>query len=262
MGPEARLTFLGHACVALELAGTLLVTDPLLRPRVAFLRWTAPVPRVGPLLPAAAVLLSHLHQDHCDLPSLARLGRHRTLVVPAGTEGVFARRGFTRVVPLRAGESYAVGPVRVTATHAEHDGRRQPFGPRCSRALGYLLSAAGRCVYFAGDTDLFAGMADLAPDLDLALLPVAGWGTGLGPGHLDPVRAAEAARLLRPALAVPIHWGSLQPLWTRRSEQVRAAPPQAFAAEVAHHRLATRVRVLAPGSSLTLPERPGPQGPC
>ena len=58
-------------------------------------------------------------------------------------------------------------------------------------ALGYLIRGSHQ-IYFAGDTDLFEGMATLAPRLDLVLLPIWGWGPSLGPGHLDPRRAAEA----------------------------------------------------------------------
>jgi L-ascorbate metabolism protein UlaG (beta-lactamase superfamily) len=83
-------------------------------------------------------------------------------------------------------------------------------------ALGYLIRGS-RQIYFAGDTDLFEGMATLAPRLDIALVPIWGWGPSLGPGHLDPRRAAEALRLLRPRLAVPIHWGTYYPLWPGRS---------------------------------------------
>ena len=76
-------------------------------------------------------------------------------------------------------------------------------------------------MYFAGDTDLFDDLAAIGP-LDLALVPVAGWGAKVGPGHLDPERAAEAVRLLKPKIAVPIHWGTFAPMhrcrtWSRRT---------------------------------------------
>jgi len=78
-------------------------------------------------------------------------------------------------------------------------------------ALGYLIRGSHR-IYFAGDTDLFEGMATLSAGLDVALVPIWGWGPSVGPGHLDPRRAAEALRLLHPRLAVPIHWGTYAPL--------------------------------------------------
>ena len=52
-------------------------------------------------------------------------------------------------------------------------------------------------------------MEELAGRIDVALLPIAGWGPRLGPGHLNPQRAAEAAALIRPRVAIPIHWGTL-----------------------------------------------------
>jgi L-ascorbate metabolism protein UlaG (beta-lactamase superfamily) len=93
-------------------------------------------------------------------------------------------------------------------------------------------------------------MADLAP-IDAALLPVAGWGPTLGPGHMDAERAAEAAALLRPAVAVPIHWGTLHPRGRRRGAWFHR-PPHRFAARVAQLAPEVDVRVLEPGAALEL----------
>jgi L-ascorbate metabolism protein UlaG (beta-lactamase superfamily) len=106
--------------------------------------------------------------------------------------------------------------------------------------------AGERRVYFAGDTDLFAEMAVLAPELDLALLPVWGWGPKVGPGHLDPVRAAEALRLLQPRMAVPIHWGTLAPFW-KRARGLAAEPALAFQRHAREVAPDVEVRVIPPG---------------
>jgi L-ascorbate metabolism protein UlaG (beta-lactamase superfamily) len=157
---------------------------------------------------------------------------------------------------VRAGDEIRIRGVVVRATAAEHPGHRlgplrapwrRDVGPR---ALGYVVSGR-RLVYFAGDTDLFAGMADLAPGLDLALLPVWGWGPRVGRGHLDPMRAALALRLLRPRVAVPIHWGTLAVLWRRAASGPPAEPAVTFqrlAREVAP---SVEVRVLQPGAGTT-----------
>src|SRR5690606_28842944 len=118
--------------------------------------------------------------------------------------------GFRDVREVAAGEQTEVAGVPIAATPAVHDGRRHPLAAP-GEAVGYVVGPPGRRVYFAGDTDIFDGMADLADGLDLALVPVWGWGPSLGPGHLDPDAAAAALRLLRPRLAVPIHWGTLFP---------------------------------------------------
>ena len=80
--------------------------------------------------------------------------------------------------------------------------------------VGYVVRVAGRAVYFAGDTDLFDGMRELGP-LDVALLPIWGWGQTLGERHLNPESAAIATKWLDPTTVVPIHWGTYSPLASR-----------------------------------------------
>jgi L-ascorbate metabolism protein UlaG (beta-lactamase superfamily) len=246
-----RIGFLGHSTVVIELEGTRLLTDPLLRGRIAHLRrQVAAVDRAMSADPAA-VLISHQHHDHLDLPSLRDLGRDTPLVVPAGAGAWLGRRGFTAVTELSVGDTTDVGRLTITAVPAAHDGRRPP-GLWRAAALGYLV-AGRRTVYFAGDTEIFDGMSELAPDLDVALLPVAGWGPKLGPGHMDPLDAARAAALLLPRLAIPIHWGTLLPIGiASRHRAALADPPRLFAEHVARLAANVQVRILAPGGETTL----------
>ena len=141
--------------------GFRVLTDPVLRSHLMFLR------RVVPPLSAAAydgvdiVVISHLHHDHCDLPSLTMLGRDCLIVVPSGADDFLRGNGFRNVVGPR---SRPVTPRR--AGHpdrdpAVHDGKRKPFGPKAA-AVGYLITSADFSVYFAGDTDLFPAMRDLS----------------------------------------------------------------------------------------------------
>lgn len=247
--PGTGVRFLGHATFELDLGAATVLTDPLLRQRVTFLRRLAPPPR--PPSPApTAVVVSHLHHDHCDLRSLSLLGPSTPVVVPAGGADLLRRHGFDAVVPLASGQSWSAGELTVTATPARHSGRREPWGPSAG-AVGYLLETPGHRVYFAGDTDLFAQMEGLGAPLDLALVPVGGWGPRLGPGHLDPVRAAEAVVRLRPRVVVPMHYGSFGPVGYRPSAATRRAPAQEFAREVQRRSPSTHVRVLAPGSGRT-----------
>jgi len=249
---SVRLTFVGHATVRLQTDEAALVTDPVLRTRVAFLRSTGVDAAPASRLPPSVALVSHLHRDHCDLRSLRSLGGNLTLVVPGGTAAFFTRHGFRRVIALDAGQSCRVAGFTVTATEAEHDGRRWPVGPH-RRATGFVVGVAGRRVYFAGDTDLFEAMAGLDQP-DVALLPVWGWGQSIGPGHLDPGRAADAVELIRPQLAVPIHWGTLRPVWHKsRSLRHPSSPAMQFAEHVRARQEPTRVEVLMPGESLELP---------
>jgi L-ascorbate metabolism protein UlaG (beta-lactamase superfamily) len=196
-----RLRWLGHSTVLIELDGVRLLTDPLLRSRVLHLRRSPPLPLDG-LAELDAVLISHVHYDHLDLPSLGRLGRKIAIVAPTGAGRVLGRRGFASVIELSAGDETRVGPLVVHAVPAEHAARRL-LGPQVE-ALGYVVRGSKR-LYYSGDTALFPGMADLSPRTDVALLPIWGWGPSLGTGHLDPRSAARALALTRPGVAVPIH---------------------------------------------------------
>jgi L-ascorbate metabolism protein UlaG (beta-lactamase superfamily) len=236
--------------VLLEVGGVRLLTDPALRPWFAHLKrhGAAPAPEITERV--NAVLVSHLHLDHLDPASLSRLPRGVRLIVPRGAGDFLRGRGFPHVEELAPGQSQDVGGVEVLATPAVHDGRRWPFrGPRAS-PIGFVVRGA-HSIYFAGDTDLFEGMAALEPGLDLALLPVWGWGPTLGPGHLDPERAARAAQLLRPRMAVPIHWGTFYPRGRRMGDRL-TAPPREFSDRVAELAPEITVRVLEPGESLAL----------
>jgi L-ascorbate metabolism protein UlaG (beta-lactamase superfamily) len=244
--------YVGHSTVLIELDGVRLLTDPLLRRRVLHLLRRSPVD-LEPLRSPDAVLISHAHRDHLDLPSLRKLDRKVTAIVPRGLARPVERIGFERVVEVDEGDSVSIGSVEVRATHAEHDERRR-IGRLSGASLGYAIGGTHR-IYFAGDTSLFPEMDGLVPDLDLALIPIWGWGPTLGSGeHLDPAGAAEAVRLLRPRVAVPIHWGTYRPLHhgVRHDPDFLTEPAEDFVREMAKTAPEVEVRVLQPGERLEL----------
>jgi L-ascorbate metabolism protein UlaG (beta-lactamase superfamily) len=246
-----RIVFLGHATFLIELAGIRLLTDPLLRDRVAHLRRQVP-PISGELTDGVqAALISHMHLDHLDLASLRRLGPDVRLLVPAGAGAWLRKRGFTAISELAAGDAATVAHLTVVAVEARHDGRRLPGGVR-AEAVGYVVRGPSS-IYFAGDTGLFGGMAELGPGLDAALLPVAGWGSRLGPGHMSPLEAARAASLIQPRLAIPMHWGTLLPIGASRARRARLGDPaRAFVRHVAELAPGVQVRILSPGAETAL----------
>ena len=249
--PADRIVFLGHATILIEVGGVRLLTDPLLRARVVHLRRQTALMDLSVSAHPDAALISHLHHDHLDLASLRLLGSDTPLLVPAGAGAWLRRRGFETVTEMRVGEVARVGAVTITAIEARHEGRRHPGGPR-AQALGYLVGGRQE-VYFAGDTELFDGMRRGPQQLDVALLPVAGWGPKLGPGHMDPLDAARAVRLLKPRVAIPVHWGTLLPIGAATRLRARLAdPPRLFARHVAQLAPEVEVRVLAPGEATTL----------
>jgi L-ascorbate metabolism protein UlaG (beta-lactamase superfamily) len=240
--------------VLIELDGVRLLTDPLLRGRLLHLLRVAGPVDTATLAEVDAALVSHFHYDHLDLGSLRSLGMSARVVVPAGGAGYLRKRGFARVDELGIGDEVQVGPVTVRATRAEHDTRRGLLSGN-TIAVGYAVLGSAR-VFFAGDTDLFDELDGLVPDLDVALLPVAGWGPRLPAGHLDPRGAAEAVRRLRPRIAVPIHWGTYLRIGLPRDEALLRAPAEEFAEHVQKLAPEVEVEILPVGGALEVPGRP------
>lgn len=231
------------------------LTDPVLRNRVIHLRRHADEP--GPEFQRSvdAILISHIHYDHLDLPSLRRFGRDVPLIVPQGAGRLLRRAGFIAVTELRTGEATTVrslenppSRIEVHAVPARHGGRRRPFGTE-AEAVGFEMHGSRR-VYFAGDTDFFPGLSEISGDLEVALLPIWGWGPSIGSGHLDPAGAARAAAVLDPAVSIPIHWGTFFPIGLRRWRgESLVTPPDSFERALREIDPGLETTILRPGES-------------
>lgn len=256
--------FLGHSTVRVELAGHTVLTDPVLTDHVGLLRRVVPSLHPSSWSDVDLVLISHLHGDHLHLPSLRLLEPDVRIVVPRGAGAWLRSLGFRYVEEMAPGEVVVHGELHLRAVHADHSGHR--WGPRFThgpqaQAVGYLVEGAGCTVYVSGDTGLFEDMQLLGQrGIDVAVLPVWGWGPSLGPGHLDPARAAEATSRLQPRVAIPVHWGTLAvrgatslPGLRGRMRMLLVQPPHTFAAAVAERGLDTYVAVTAPGSPVVMP---------
>ena len=281
--PLIRVTWLGHASVVLDLDGVRLVTDPLLRRHAGLLRRRGDQPDADVWRSTDAVLLSHLHHDHAELGSLRLLGDVPVLTAPSsarwlterGLRGVGLRntdwfrvdaRGPGELVRDRLGsEPVPVGGgVRVRLCPAVHGHRPMPHRPNA--ANGHLVRGASACVWVAGDTSVYPGMLRL-PDLagapvDVALVPVGGWGPRLSEGHMGPLTAARACAFVGARFAVPVHWGTLHaPASTRLPPGWMDRAGDAFAAALAREAPDCLPIVLRPGESWTatlrLAESPG-----
>jgi L-ascorbate metabolism protein UlaG (beta-lactamase superfamily) len=251
-----RITYIGHATVLIELDGVRLLTDPLLRHRIAHLHRRRPYPSFDNLSPLDAILISHHHFDHLDIPSLKKLGGVTRLIGPPGTADMLQRHGFTRVEEVTVGEKVTVGSLTIEAVFADHFSQRLPWGPRTD-CVGFMVygqpeAPSGRTsIYFAGDTDIYPEME--AFKVDIALMPIWGWGPTLGDGHMDPETAAKALALIQPKMAIPIHWGAFHPIGFGWLNPVfLTLPPVTFTQQAAEHAPNVSIHVLPPGHSLEL----------
>lgn len=250
------VTWWGHSSVTVEHAGKRLLFDPVLGDSVAHLRR-----RRGPSPPASArladaVVISHLHADHCHLRSLRLIEPGTPVIGPSGIAD-FLRRALPdkdlRCQEVVAGEQVAVGDVVVHALYADHDHRRSPVSRRRAEPLSFLIGGDGRGaapLWFGGDTALHDGMSQVAP-VGVALVPVAGWGPTLGAGHLDADQAAEAVRRLAAELAIPIHYGTFWPRglsWLAQDQFL--GPERRFEERTRRIAPRTSVRILAPSETV------------
>ena len=166
------------------------------------------------------------------------------------------RRGFHHVEETAAGRTTSIGRLTIETVPALHSGRRGPHSRVAADAVGYVLRAPEGAVYFTGETDLIPEMSALG-DIDVALLPIWGWGPTLGEGHLDPQRAARATELIQPRLVVPIHWGTYSPIAVSRGAPAWLADPvHHFAAALDGAGAGDVLRVVDPGSGLVFPTDP------
>jgi L-ascorbate metabolism protein UlaG (beta-lactamase superfamily) len=255
-----RVTWWGHSTCMIE-DGARILTDPLLTRRLAHLvRRRGEQPDLSST-PPDLVVISHLHYDHFHVASLRMLPAGTVVAVPRGG-GVLLRGTPLEVVEVDVGDVIPVGGATVSVLPADHDGRRFNGSRMTAPTLAFLVSGA-RTTYFAGDTGLFDGLAEL-PALtqggpDLALLPIWGWGPTLGPHHLDPKTASDALELIRPGVAVPIHWGTF---WPWGMSRVRPdnfhSVGELFAEHARKAQPAVDVRVLSPGSATAVTARQPP----
>jgi L-ascorbate metabolism protein UlaG (beta-lactamase superfamily) len=172
--------------------------------------------------------------------------------MPAGGERLLNRRFDVR--PVRPGDELEVAGARIAVLPADHDGRRLPGSRWHGPALGYRVECGDHSFWFPGDT---GGRVDFpaVPPVDLAIVPIGGWGPTLGDKHLDPDAAAEAVIEVGARWAVPVHWGTFYPwgleqLGRRTHHHLFVTPGERFAA--AMDGSDTEVMVLTPGERVQL----------
>jgi L-ascorbate metabolism protein UlaG (beta-lactamase superfamily) len=244
------VTFLGHSTALVAMNGMNVLADPSFSRRIFFfIRRRSKVPTRARNLPRLdAILISHGHYDHLDLPTLRRLPRETPVVAPPGLERILRLAKKGRTVTLRPWESHRVGEITVTAVPARHFSGRPPFFPRTGYQ-GYIIEGAAT-VYFAGDSGLFDGMNDIGRkwDVDVALLPIGAYQPPpFRRHHMSPEDAVEAALMLRARVIVPIHWGAFKLSLEPFDEPARRLEHAARAAG-----LWSKIRILAPGQSVTV----------
>ena len=213
-GEAPGIYWLGHSGFLVVWHGVRLLLDPNTSSRINLvprvLEATVPASMLGSV---DAVLVSHAHYDHLDLPTIAALPSVTTILVPARSE-TYVRdvRSDARVIGLDVWQAEQVGPIEVVAVPAAHNGSRYHPFPSRHLAVGWVLRAGGATIYYAGDTGLRNDFAAIgrAFRIDLAILPIGAYAPTfpMRRYHLSPEDAVQAARILRARAVVPCHFGT------------------------------------------------------
>jgi L-ascorbate metabolism protein UlaG (beta-lactamase superfamily) len=222
-GAAAVCTFIGHSTFLVQSGPLTFLTDPMFSERAGPLnafgprRVREPAVRLDDLPRVDVVLLSHNHYDHCDLPTLRRLARRfdPIVVTPLGNARLVRRAGLRRVHELDWWQEVEIGAASIHATRAHHFSARTPFDRNRALWGGFVVSAGGVRIYFAGDTayaPIFSGIRERCGPIDLALLPIGAYEPRwfMHAVHMNPAEAVQAHCELAPAQSLGMHFGTFQ----------------------------------------------------
>lgn len=213
-------TFVAHSCMLIETDNFNFITDPIFRERIAFGFKRALHPlkiKINDLPRIDAILISHGHYDHLDVPSLKKFSKNIPIVIPKKRGKLCKRMGFSDVRGLDLRETTVVNGVKITAVPAYHfPGRSLQFYVKDYQ--GYVIEGS-KTVYFSGDTGLNNNFKEIGEKfkIDLAILPIGAYvPASFREHHLSPEDALEAVKLLNARKMIPVHWGtfklSLEPI--------------------------------------------------
>jgi L-ascorbate metabolism protein UlaG (beta-lactamase superfamily) len=261
-GAAAVVTFIGHATFLIQTAAGNILTDPMYGQHAGPLtifgprRVRQPAVRFEDLPAIAIVLLSHNHYDHCDLGTLRDLARkfNPLVVTPVGNAPLVRSAGIQRVEELDWWQQSAATPLPISLTPARHFSARTLLDRNRALWGGFVIAAAGRRIFFAGDTaygDFFREIRRRgAAPIDLALLPIGAYEPRwfMRVVHMNPTEAVQAHVDLEASQSIGMHFGTFQLTSEGIDDPVRALEAACRARGIP----ASRFRTLGFGESARL----------
>ncbi len=143
---------------------------------------------------ADVILVTHDHRDHFSPDDIAKISKPDTVVI---APQAVAAKANTPITVVKPGDTLTANGIGIVVVPAYNPNKK--FHPKTAGYVGYIVTLNGKQIYHAGDTDLIPEMTQIK--CDIALLPVSGTYV------MTALEAAEAANTLKPALAIPMHWG-------------------------------------------------------
>jgi L-ascorbate metabolism protein UlaG (beta-lactamase superfamily) len=237
---EATVTWVGHATLLVQLHGLNLLTDPQWSDRASPLSWagprrlTAPGLRLEDLPPIHAVVISHDHYDHLDVPTLRRLAatHHPLFLAPLGFKAWFAGLGIAEAEERDWWESRTLGPLTLTLVPAQHWGARSLWDENRRLWGGWVVAGASKRLYFAGDTGYWEGLGEIGRRLgpfDLAAIPIGAYQPTemMRLSHTTPEQALRLFGEVGGRRFMGIHWGTFDLTEEPIEEPARRAEAEA-----------------------------------
>ncbi|HYW44290.1 MAG TPA: MBL fold metallo-hydrolase [Bryobacteraceae bacterium] len=222
-GSGLRTTLVNHSTVLLQQRGSNILTDPIWSERASPLAWAGPRRRRKQgvswenLPPIDAVLISHNHYDHLDLPTLRRLAARgdSTFIVPARGARLLRSQKIGPVHEVDWGESVSLPGFTIHSVPALHFSSRGVYDRNMTLWCGYVIECRERLIYFAGDTAFgghFAQIREKFGSPHLALLPIGAYEPRwfMSPVHMAPDEAVRAHEILAAKTSIAIHHGTFQ----------------------------------------------------
>lgn len=145
---------------------------------------------------ADIILVTHPHYDHLSPGDIAKIRTDETIIVSTADSAAKLNHNVKTIKP---GDVVNIKGIEIKAVPAYNVDK--PYHPQRNGWVGYIINVEGVKIYHTGDTDFIPEMEDLK--VDIALLPVGGTYT------MDAEEAAKAANVIKPKIAIPMHWGSI-----------------------------------------------------
>jgi L-ascorbate metabolism protein UlaG (beta-lactamase superfamily) len=176
-----NITWLGHDGFLIKGDGKAIVIDPF---------------QVKQCEPADIILISHEHYDHCSPEDVKKIRKDSTVIV---TEAQSAAKLSGDVRVVQPGDKLTVSGIPIEAVPSYNTNKS--FHPKENGWLGFIVTVDGVRIYHAGDTDRIPEMGSF--QVDIALLPVSGTYV------MTAEEAVEAARMIKPKVVIPMHYGAI-----------------------------------------------------
>jgi L-ascorbate metabolism protein UlaG (beta-lactamase superfamily) len=215
-----RATWIGWASVLVEIDGRRVLTDPIWSkrcsptPLVGPKRFHAPPIALADLPPIDAVVISHDHYDHLDMPTIRALAARGThFVVPLGIGAHLERWRVpaAQIHELDWNDSITLNGLSITSTRARHYSGRNPRHGNETLWSSWVVKGPAHRFFFSGDsgyTKAFAAIGEQHGPFDLTLIKIGASDPTWSEIHMTPEEAVQTHRDLGGRVMIPVHWGT------------------------------------------------------